>query len=62
MHTCKLLTPRQLHDERLDSEGLCPDGGAAAGCVYCQADKQAEQREHGDYSADVWPEAKGKLS
>ena len=49
MHTSSTLTLRQLHNQHMDSWGTCPDG---PDCPFCVADRQADEREHGDYSAD----------
>ena len=48
-HTESKLTLRQLHNQLMDSWGVCPDG---LNCPFCTANRQAEARERGDYSAD----------
>lgn len=54
MHRSTKLTLRQLHDQHMDSWGTCPDG---PDCPFCVADRQADEREHGDYSSDSqWSE------
>ena len=50
MPTSIRLTLRQLHNQHMDSFGTCPEGPE---CPFCIADRQAGEREHGDYSSDT---------
>lgn len=45
------MTSRLAHNTQMDSEGRCPNG---PDCVFCIADRQADEREHGDYSSTTW--------